>query len=293
MKTGRCRCVVALLLFVAGAINYMDRAALGVVAPISNKELSLSPSEPGIVFSSFFFDYSIFAFIGGHQLISASRNLDDDRLRVFRLNRWERATAGPLVGLIEVAYGWCTSFVIVAARDRLDRYMAFARDRQAGREPLRPRNEREMIEASRSAIHPAEAGNDSMPLRSYLMPASTLPLGVGLFGVNYTLFVFISRMRGYFTNALHRDIRPMSVLSAVPWAWWHRLVWRRPDRRRLLQARKGQAARSRRQRQMLVARHCMKAARRAVKANVSICCRERRMIEKFYQTVGSLSIIAY
>jgi hypothetical protein len=44
---------------------------------------------------------------------------------------------------------------------------------------------------------------------------------------------------------------------------------------------------------MLVARHCMKAARRAVKANVSICCRERRMIEKFYQAVGSLSIIAY
>jgi ACS family hexuronate transporter-like MFS transporter len=115
MKTGRCRCVVTLLLFVAGAINYMDRAALGVVAPISNKELSLSPSELGIVFSSFFVDYSIFAFIGGHQLISASRNLDDDRLRVFRLNRWERATAGPLVGLIEVAYGWCPSFVIVAA----------------------------------------------------------------------------------------------------------------------------------------------------------------------------------
>jgi hypothetical protein len=150
-----------------------------------------------------------------------------------------------------------------------------------------------MIEASRSAIHPAEAGNDSMPLRSYLMRASTLPLGVGLFGVNYTLFVFISRMRGYFTNALHRDIRPMNVLSAVPWAGWHRLLWRRPDRRRLLQAHKGQAARSRRLRQMLVARHCMKAARRAVKANVSICCRERRMIEKFYQAVGSLSIIAY
>jgi sugar phosphate permease len=114
MKTGRCRYVVALLLFVAGAINYMDRAALGVVAPIINKELSLSPSEPGIVFSSFFFDYSIFAFIGGDQLVSASRNLDD-RLRVLRLNRWERAIAGPLVGLIAVAYGWCTSFVIIAA----------------------------------------------------------------------------------------------------------------------------------------------------------------------------------
>jgi hypothetical protein len=118
-----------------------------------------------------------------------------------------------------------------------------------------------MIEASRSAIYPAEAGNDSMPLRSYLTRPSTLPLGVGLSPVNYTLFVFISRMPGYFTKALHLDIKPMSVLSAVPWAWWrHRLLWRRPDPRRLLQAHKGQAARSRRRRQMLVARHCMKAA---------------------------------
>lgn len=65
MKTGRYRYVVALLLFIAGAINYMDRAALGVVAPIINKELSLSPSQLGVVFSSFFFGYSIFAFVGG------------------------------------------------------------------------------------------------------------------------------------------------------------------------------------------------------------------------------------
>ncbi len=43
MKTGKYRYVVALLLFVAGAINYMDRAALGVVTPLLNKELNLSP----------------------------------------------------------------------------------------------------------------------------------------------------------------------------------------------------------------------------------------------------------
>jgi hypothetical protein len=47
MKAGRYCYVVALLLFVAGAINYMDRAALGVVARIINKELRLSPSELG------------------------------------------------------------------------------------------------------------------------------------------------------------------------------------------------------------------------------------------------------
>lgn len=41
--SGRYRYVVAGLLFAAGMINYMDRAALGVVAPIISKELNIGP----------------------------------------------------------------------------------------------------------------------------------------------------------------------------------------------------------------------------------------------------------
>jgi hypothetical protein len=52
--TGRFRFTVAGLLFAAGMINYMDRAALGVVAPIVSKELSLSPSQLGVVFRASF-----------------------------------------------------------------------------------------------------------------------------------------------------------------------------------------------------------------------------------------------
>ncbi|MFL9966793.1 MFS transporter [Paraburkholderia sediminicola] len=275
MKTGRYRYVVALLLFVAGAINYMDRAALGVVAPIINKELSLSPSELGIVFSSFFFGYSIFAFVGGHLadkygprhvfswamgswsifcgltaavtgfgtlLLSRAlfgfgegpMNSTTNRAITNWFPRHETSTmigftfsgqtvgsaiAGPIVGLIAVAYGWRTSFVIIAALGLvwIVAWRLFATDKPAENRRVGAM-EREMIEASRSAIHPAEAGNDSMPLRSYLMRPSTLALGVGLFAVNYTLFVFISWMPSYFTNALHLDMKQMSVLSAVPWA---------------------------------------------------------------------------
>ncbi len=54
MKTGRYRFVVALLLFVAGIINYMDRAALGVAAPFVKADLGLSPSELGLIFSTLF-----------------------------------------------------------------------------------------------------------------------------------------------------------------------------------------------------------------------------------------------
>ncbi|MFM0632223.1 MFS transporter [Paraburkholderia xenovorans] len=275
MKTGRYRYVVALLLFVAGAINYMDRAALGVVAPIINKELSLSPSELGIVFSSFFFGYSIFAFVGGHLadkygprhvfswamgswsifcgltaavtgfgklLLSRAlfgfgegpMNSTTNRAITNWFPRHETSTmigftfsgqtvgsaiAGPIVGLIAVAYGWRTSFVITAALGLvwIVAWRLFATDKPAQNRRVGAM-EREMIEASRSAIHPAEAGTDSMPLRSYLMRPSTLALGVRLFAVNYTLFVFVSWMPSYFTNALHLDMKQMSVLSAVPWA---------------------------------------------------------------------------
>ncbi|MDI7047537.1 MFS transporter, partial [Escherichia coli] len=99
MKTGKYRYVVALLLFVAGAINYMDRAALGVVAPILNKELSLSPSQLGVVFSSFFFGYSIFAFVGG-QLA--------DKYGPRRVFSWAMGTWSILCGLTAAATGFGT-----------------------------------------------------------------------------------------------------------------------------------------------------------------------------------------
>jgi len=47
MKPGKYRFIIALLLFIAGAINYMDRAAIGVVAPLLNKDFVLSPSALG------------------------------------------------------------------------------------------------------------------------------------------------------------------------------------------------------------------------------------------------------
>ena len=60
------RWYVIFMLFIAGAINYIDRAALSIIAPVVSKDLSLSPSELGIVFSAFFVGYSIFCFVGGY-----------------------------------------------------------------------------------------------------------------------------------------------------------------------------------------------------------------------------------
>src|ERR1700753_908074 len=63
---GKVRWQLVALLFVAGIINYLDRAALSVAAPLITKDLNLDPAQLGVVFSSFFFGYALFCFIGGY-----------------------------------------------------------------------------------------------------------------------------------------------------------------------------------------------------------------------------------
>jgi MFS transporter, ACS family, hexuronate transporter len=63
---GRYRWVVAALLFVAGMLNYLDRAALSVAAPFIKSDLGLGAADMGLLFSSFFIGYCVFCFVGGY-----------------------------------------------------------------------------------------------------------------------------------------------------------------------------------------------------------------------------------
>ncbi|RPE04436.1 MFS transporter [Candidatus Pantoea deserta] len=59
------RVVIALLLFFAGMLNYLDRAALSVMAPLIKTDLHINDAEMGILFSCFFIGYCAFCFLGG------------------------------------------------------------------------------------------------------------------------------------------------------------------------------------------------------------------------------------
>ncbi|WP_345830403.1 MFS transporter [Erwinia sp. HDF1-3R] len=59
------RSTVALLLFFAGVLNYLDRAALSVMAPLVKKDLHIDDAQMGILFSCFFIGYCLFCFLGG------------------------------------------------------------------------------------------------------------------------------------------------------------------------------------------------------------------------------------
>jgi MFS family permease len=59
------RWVVGILLIAASILNYIDRAALPIVAPLISKDLHLDPAQLGTIFGTFFLGYAIFCFLGG------------------------------------------------------------------------------------------------------------------------------------------------------------------------------------------------------------------------------------
>src|ERR1700733_4490229 len=63
--SSRMRWLIAGLLVLAGLVQYLDRSALSIAAPLVSKDLGLDPAQLGIVFSSFFFGYAPFCFVGG------------------------------------------------------------------------------------------------------------------------------------------------------------------------------------------------------------------------------------
>lgn len=65
MFKNRYRLIIALLLFCAGMLNYMDRAALSVMAPLVKSGLHINDAQLGFLFSCFFVGYCAFCFIGG------------------------------------------------------------------------------------------------------------------------------------------------------------------------------------------------------------------------------------
>jgi MFS transporter, ACS family, hexuronate transporter len=63
---GRLRWIPVWMLFSGGMINYMDRSALSIAAPLMMRELRIDTVQLGFIFSSFFAGYALFNFLGGY-----------------------------------------------------------------------------------------------------------------------------------------------------------------------------------------------------------------------------------
>lgn len=94
---------IAWLLFFAGMINYLDRSALSIVAPLITKDLHFTPAEMGLIFSSFFFGYAIFNFLGGY----AADKWGAKKVLMFAMGLWSL-----FCGLTAVAFSFISLLII-------------------------------------------------------------------------------------------------------------------------------------------------------------------------------------
>jgi MFS transporter, ACS family, hexuronate transporter len=247
---------------------------LGVAAPFVKEDLKLSPSELGLVFSTFFIGYAIFAFVGGQladrygprriyswaaacwSLLCALTGVVTGFTQLFivrtlfgfaegpmnsttnrAITNWfpreetsrtigftfsgqtvGSAIAAPIVGLLALAYGWRIAFFAIGAVGLVWvlAWRHFVTDLPSQNHRVSAA-EIDLVATSRSVslIPPKDR---SLPLSSYLMKPSTLSLGLGMFAVNYTIYIFLSWLPSYLTGALHMDVEQMSFIAAIPWA---------------------------------------------------------------------------
>ncbi|MDW5500201.1 MFS transporter [Pseudomonas lundensis] len=94
---------IVFLLSLGGAINYMDRSAFAIAAPMFASDLQLTPGELGIIFSSFSIGYALFNFVGGY----ASDRFGPKLVFAVSMAFWSF-----FCGLIGMAMGFASMLVI-------------------------------------------------------------------------------------------------------------------------------------------------------------------------------------
>ncbi|MEX3920173.1 MFS transporter [Paraburkholderia sp. BR10872] len=95
--------ITVFLLFLVYGINYLDRVALSITAPLVQKDLGIDAAQMGIVFSSFFVGYALFNFVGG----LASDKLGPKIVYVLAVGLWSI-----FCGLTAVAVGFASLLVL-------------------------------------------------------------------------------------------------------------------------------------------------------------------------------------
>ncbi len=95
------RWTIGVLLGTGVLVNYFDRISLSVAAPRLQLDLRLSPAELGLLFSAFFWSYSLFQLPGGIVL---------DRFGIKTVGRWGAFLWAIASGITALASGYAGIF---------------------------------------------------------------------------------------------------------------------------------------------------------------------------------------
>jgi MFS family permease len=125
------------------------------------------------------------------------------------------AVAGPVVGLLTVAYGWRIAFAGVACFGLV--WLVFWHFLTTDRPQQHPRvseAERLLIETDRSV---SEDPRDIKSLGTYLKQPAILAAMISYFGYSYILFFFLTWFPSFLTMDRHLSLKSMSIATALPW----------------------------------------------------------------------------
>ncbi|WP_153076031.1 MFS transporter [Paraburkholderia bonniea] len=103
MKQRTMTWVTIFLLFMVYMINYLDRVALSVTAPMVQQDLGLDATQMGVIFSGFFLGYTVFNFLGG----LASDKLGPKLVFILAVTFWSL-----FCGLTALATGFVSMLVL-------------------------------------------------------------------------------------------------------------------------------------------------------------------------------------
>jgi MFS transporter, ACS family, hexuronate transporter len=238
-------------------INYMDRSAVSVAAPLLMRDLKLDAAQLGIIFSAFFAGYALFNFIGGY----TADVLGPKRVFTLAMTVWSAfcgltAAATGFVSLlfVRVVFGFGEGPFSAAANKMVRNW--FARDQiataiglanagtpiggaiagpLAGWLALKYGWRASFIALAaigflwtlfwipgvrdRPAItSPAVDTEGAEPkLSFYLKQPAVIATGIAFFGYSYVLYFFLAWFPSYLTMSRHLSVHDMSFVNTIPW----------------------------------------------------------------------------
>jgi MFS transporter, ACS family, hexuronate transporter len=252
----RGRWVPVWFLFTGGLINYMDRSAVSVTAPLLMRDLHLNAAQLGVVFSAFFAGYALFTFIGGY----ISDVVGPKRVLSFAMTLWST-----FCGLTAAAGGFGSMLVVrtvfgigegpfAATASKMVRNW-FGREQIATAIGLA--NSGTPIGGAlagpvagwiavqygwRTSFlalaavgflwtiawivavrdRPAHAvtstpGQSPGKILFYLRQPAIIATGIAFFGYSYVLYFFLTWFPSYLTISRHLSLQDMGFANTIPW----------------------------------------------------------------------------
>jgi ACS family hexuronate transporter-like MFS transporter len=248
---------VVLFVGACGALNYTDRAAFGIAAPLFRRELSISPAELGILFSMFSVGYALFNFIGGY----ASDRFSAKRVFGIALLFWSifcaaiaAATGFTSMMFVRILFGAAEG----PTSSLLNKITSTWFTPEEAATPIGIGNAGNPLgaavagpivgvlalhfgwrfaflvfgcvgvimaaiwfsfasEGPRRSAPAVDDATPSPPLGFYIRQPGILVTAFAFFAINYILYFFLSWFPSYLVSAQHLSISRMSLVTTIPW----------------------------------------------------------------------------